>query len=184
MRKLAHCSAALAAVLIFAAGPAEAQSIIRDRSSHRRPVDLSLLGGVPYPFGFGVGMRVGLPIAHDGFIRTINDAVLIELGAQFVYWDDFKDHLVGFQVPVLMRWDFFLTRSWTIFGGVGLVFGFYDEGKKRFRLRGEDLFRPGSRPGFLRFAIGGGAMWNFSAATSLRLDATTQMIAVGVVFRL
>lgn len=177
---------ALALVLVLgAAADARAQSIIRDRSPHSRPLDISLLGGLPYPFGFGAGFRVGIPIAPNGFIGKLNDAVFLEPGVQFVYWDDFHHTRTGVMVPILMRWDFFLTRAWTLYGSVGVVFGFFTDDEDRFRVRdARDIFYPSRRPGFFQVAFGGGAMWNFSPNTSLRLDASTQMLAIGVVFRL
>src|SRR5689334_21749049 len=129
----------------------QAQSIIRDRSSHSRPVDLSILGAVPFPAGFGVGLRVGLPIVPNGFIGAINDAVFLEPGVQVVYWSDrwadFDDTRFGVQIPVFMRWDFFLSRVWTVYGEVGVLFGFFGDGHDRFKVKGGDIFRPGGEPG-------------------------------------
>lgn len=180
-----HALAATALLVALLSGvDAHAQSILRDRSQHSRPVDLSILGGIPYPFGFGAGIRVGLPIVPNGFIGSINDGVFLEPGVQFVYWDDFHDTRTGVMVPILLRWDFFLTRVWTLFGTAGVVFGFFTDDRDRFEVkRARDVFFPGSRPGFFQVALGGGAMINFNAKTSLRLDASTHMLAVGVVFR-
>lgn len=182
-------SAILAATLAALPGPAAAQSIIKDRSSHDRPPDLSLLLGIPIPFGFGAGMRFGIPVASDGFVASVNDAVFVEPGFQFVFWSDFDKERFGFQVPVLMRWDFFFTPEWTVFGTVGPTFGFFfgdggGGGNGRFDVKGGDVFRPGAPPGFLHFGIGGGAFYNFSPESALRLDASTSMLAVGLVFRL
>lgn len=174
-------------LVVASASPAQAQSTIRDRSRHSRPADISLLFGLPLPFGFGAGMRFGIPVAPNGFIGSINDAVFVEPGFQFVYWSDFDQDRLGFQVPVLMRWDFFLTPDWTVFGAVGPVFGFWidDRGRGRnFHVEGKDVFRPGSPPGFFGVAFGGGAFYNFSPDTALRLDASTGMLAVGFLFRL
>lgn len=188
-----HRALALALVLLTLPAVANAQSIIKDRSDHTRPADLSLLGLIPLPFGFGFGMRFGIPIAHDGFIGSINDAVFIEPGAQFIFWTDFNHDRLGIQVPVLMRWDFFLTRDWTVFGSVGPVFGFYFDdggggggghGGGRFRVEGDEVFRPAGPPGFFGIVFGGGAFYNFSQTAALRLDASTRMLGVGILLRL
>jgi hypothetical protein len=175
------------ALLLWAA-PARAQSTIHDRSDHDRPADLSLLLGVPIPFGFGAGMRFGIPVAPNGFIGSINDAVFVEPGFQFVFWSDFDRSQVGFEIPILMRWDFFLTRAWTVFGSVGPVFGIWFDraggGHGNFEVKGKEIFRPGEAPGFFGVSFGGGALYNFSPDTALRLDASTGMIAVGILFRL
>jgi hypothetical protein len=178
----------LAVAILLAPAAASAQSTIRQTGVHERPADFSLLLGLPFPFGFGAGMRVGIPVAHDGFIGSVNDAVFVEPGFQFAVWAGFDDSIVGVQVPVLMRWDFFLTREWTVFGSVGPVFGFYftDRGGRRggnFELRGSGFVHPGGAPGFFGVSVGGGAFYNFSRDAALRLDASTGMLAVGLVWR-
>jgi hypothetical protein len=166
------------------AAEARAQSTIRDRSHHARPLDLSVLAGVPYPIGFGAGLRVGIPVAPNGFIGSINDAVFFEPGVQFIYWTDGHDDRAGALIPLLLRWDFFVSRAWTIFGSAGVAFGFFTDDEERFRVRNaRHVFLPGTRPGFFQVALGGGALVNFSPSTSLRLDASTHMLAVGVTFR-
>jgi hypothetical protein len=177
----------LALAFVTAPALARGQSTIRQRSGHHRPADLSILLGVPVPFGFGAGMRFGIPLVQEGFIGSINDAIFLEPGFQFVYWSDFDHHQIGFQVPVLMRWDFFLSTDWTVFGSIGPVFGFWLEGAAphgAYKIEGKRVFDPGGPPGFFAVNLGGGAFWNFSRDTALRFDASTSMLAIGFVFRL
>jgi hypothetical protein len=171
--------------LLAVGADASAQSIIRERHGHSRPVDISVMAGLPYPFGISPGLRVGIPLAHEGFIPSINDGVFLEPGVHFLYWDDFDDNRTGVMFPILMRWDFYLTRAWTVFGTAGVVFSFFTDDDDRFRVRnGQTIFYGGSRPGFFSVALGAGAMWNFRENMSLRFDASTHMLALGLVFRL
>ncbi len=178
----------LAIAILLAPALASAQSTIRQAGVHERPADFSLLLFLPFPFGFGGGARVGIPVAHDGFIGGVNDAVFVEPGFQFLIWSGFDQSIVGVQVPVLMRWDFFLTRDWTVFGSVGPVFGFYfdDRGGGRggnFKVHGDGIFSPGGAPGFFGITLGGGAFYNFAPGSALRLDASTGMLGVGLVWK-
>ena len=93
-----------------------------------------------------------------------------------------ESNTAGFEVPILMRWDFYLTRAWTVFGSVGFLFGYFPDERDRLKVRGDNIFTPGRR-GFFHVVFGGGAMFNFNDRVSLRLDASTQMLAVGVALR-
>jgi hypothetical protein len=67
----------------------------------------------------GVGFRGTFEIVDNGFIKRINNTVGIGFGAD---WS--KDH---FRVPVVMQWNFWLSRNWSVFGEPG---GLIDFGKK------------------------------------------------------
>jgi hypothetical protein len=70
-------------------------------------------------FAPGVGFRGSIEIVDNGFIRTINNTVAIGVGAD---WS--QDH---FRVPLVMQWNFWLSRNWSVFGEPG---GLIDIGKK------------------------------------------------------
>ncbi len=104
-------------------------------------------GRGPGDLGFGAGARVSLEIVHEGFVRTINDSVAIGLGADFLHYAGngmagrgectrFVPGPAGTSVcvavaqaggpssyvffPVVMQWNFWLTRRWSTFGEPGL----------------------------------------------------------------
>jgi hypothetical protein len=88
-------------------------------------------------FGFGLGGRVSINLTHDGFIPTINNSVAIGLGLDWVHYAaqgcvysvnvGYCVYGVGayvaadfFQFPVVMQWNFYVAKRWSVFGEPGL----------------------------------------------------------------
>lgn len=67
----------------------------------------------------GVGFRGTIELVDNGFVSSINNTVGIGFGAD---WS--RDH---FRVPVVMQWNFWLSRNWSVFGEPGALIDF---GKK------------------------------------------------------
>jgi len=67
----------------------------------------------------GIGFRGTFVIVSNGFVKSINNSVGIGIGADWT-----KNH---FRVPVVMQWNFWLSRNWSVFGEPG---GLIDFGKK------------------------------------------------------
>ena len=119
------CLAALSAQAEtpLAANDAPANSI-RDNRPHKRPGELSVMGYLPwyYGFGFGVTARYAIPIVHDGFIPTINNSVTIEPGLAIEYatYSGFSYTLI---TPyVVGAWNFYFSDQWRAYGGIGAGF--------------------------------------------------------------
>ncbi|HLV67965.1 MAG TPA: hypothetical protein VKY73_19235 [Polyangiaceae bacterium] len=95
--------------------------------------------------GFGLGMRATFDLVPDGFIRPINDSVGIGVGLDVLGYDgqrrgDCERFVSGpngtlictevsgtgdpiyVLLPVVMQWNFWLTRNWSVFGEPGLLF--------------------------------------------------------------
>jgi hypothetical protein len=66
---------------------------------------------------FGVGFRGTIELVDNGFVKTINNTVGIGFGLD---WVDER-----FTLPVVMQWNFWLSRNWSVFGepGGALRFG-------------------------------------------------------------
>src|SRR6186713_1365744 len=64
----------------------------------------------------GVGFRGTFSIVRNGFISSINNSVGIGIGAD---WS--KDH---FRIPIVMQWNFWLSRNWSVFGEPGGLIDF------------------------------------------------------------
>lgn len=102
--------------------------------------------------GFGVGFRGTLELAPDGFIRPVNDSVGVGFGGELMRYDrkDARgtcDHFESgpngtrvctevsgsgtsanyFIFPLVMQWNFWLTRTWSVFGEPGLALFVHDE---------------------------------------------------------
>jgi hypothetical protein len=94
--------------------------------------------------GFGLGARFSIPIVKNGFVPSINNSVAIGFGVDWAHYsgatcyDYGGPHYHGpcYDVgdanylffPVVMQWNFFVARQWSVFGEPGLVIyhGFFD----------------------------------------------------------
>lgn len=98
-----------------------------------RPLQLEFHGGLAwYGWGFAGGARFGIPILHNGFIPSLNNAVYINFGADLYFVDDrgcyrgrgsdFCDayayrFAMGF--PVALHWEFYFSDMWSAFAELG-----------------------------------------------------------------
>jgi hypothetical protein len=105
----------------------------------------------------GIGFRGTFKIVDNGFIPRINNSVGLGFGLD---WS--KDH---FRIPVVMQWNFWLSRNWSVFGEPG---GLMDFGKK-----------PKPHP-----AIWAGARYHFTDRITLTLRVGHPTFSVGVSFLL
>lgn len=87
-------------------------------------------GGGPYydggGTGYGLGMRATIPIVQNGFVSSINNSVGIGFGLDWGHWGNlckgFGDcSFTEYNVPVVMQWNFYVTKSFTAFGEPGLA---------------------------------------------------------------
>lgn len=103
--------------------------------------------------GIGAGFRASFEIVHDGFVKSLNDSVAIGVGADFLHYGGtgtvnpgtcarFVTGPDGMPLcvevhqrggpsnyaffPVVMQWNFFLTRKWSVFGEPGLSLYWFD----------------------------------------------------------
>jgi hypothetical protein len=67
----------------------------------------------------GVGFRGTFELVDNGFISSINNTVGIGFGADWT-----EKH---FRVPVVMQWNFWLSRNWSVFGEPGGVIDLGDK---------------------------------------------------------
>jgi hypothetical protein len=121
--------------------------------------------------GVGGGFRAGFQILQAGFVPTINDSVAIGVGADFLHYGGHRavdrgtctrfasgpnGTIVCVEVsqaggpsnyaffPIVLQWNFWLTRHWSLFGepglslywsdyrSVGVVPNFFGGGRYRF----------------------------------------------------
>jgi hypothetical protein len=87
-------------------------------------------------WGFGLGGRVSINLTHDGFVPTINNSVAIGLGLDWVHYSPDGGCVINragvcvygqyylnadfFQFPVVMQWNFYVAKRWSVFGEPGL----------------------------------------------------------------
>lgn len=128
--------------------------------------------------GFGPGFRGTFEIVDNGFISKINNSVGIGVGLDWMFYGDYCDgdgnnrrcnDADAILIPVVMQWNFWLSRNWSVFGEPGLMFVFDDDGGDR------DLH---VRP-FVFFA---GGRFHFTEKISLTMRAGWPYFSVGVSF--
>ena len=144
--------------------------------------------------GFGAGVRASVEIVDDGFVASINNSIAIGFGADFVHYQGsgavtpgtctrFVSAPAGTNVcvevsqrggpsnyalfPVVMQWNFWLTRTWSVFGEPGLSLYWFD------------YSRVGASPAFY---LGGRFHISDGMTITLRLGYPT--LSIGVSFLL
>ncbi len=125
---------AAAGVSLALAHDAQAQTVIKSPGAHPHyAVELEphLLFGWNAPYagnGFGLGGRVSVPVTHRGFISSINNSVAIGFGIDWLHYGQCYYYHGGsgygcgadyFELPVVMQWNFYLTRHWSVFAEPG-----------------------------------------------------------------
>jgi len=102
--------------------------------------------------GLGLGFRGTIQLLQNGFIPKLNNSVGIGFGLDYLRYDGWQgprglcqqfvtgpngvpicvratssiNHVNYFYVPVVMQWNFWLHRRWSVFGEPGLAFYFQD----------------------------------------------------------
>lgn len=130
------------AALVCAAGHAEAQSIIKRPGAHpnysfeAEPHLVLRDNSHDDGTGIGPGFRGTVVIIDNGFIGKINNSVGIGFGLDWIAFGD--EHCHGntndnnpdndnchdpsqIVLPVVMQWNFWLHRKWSVFGEPGLA---------------------------------------------------------------
>jgi hypothetical protein len=149
-RSVALATGALSLVLGIAE-TAEAQSTIRERGarpSYGVELEPHLLAtpfdppGIGDGDGIGLGVRGTFEILGEGFIPKLNDSVGIGVGLDWIHYDtneggrcdafaqapngiavctDIDTDSDYLWIPVVMQWNFWLHRRWSVFGEPGLA---------------------------------------------------------------
>jgi len=164
-------SLAVIAVALFAARSARAdQSVIKHPGQHPDysfEAEPHLFFGFDPPGkaasqGFGPGFRGTIELVDNGFIKKINNTVGIGFGAD---WIAFGGDKTAVWVPVVMQWNFWLSRNWSVFGEPGGGFWLGNAS--------------GARP-----AIYGGARFHFVEKLALTFRVGYPALSVGLSFAL
>jgi len=187
---------AAAACTLLTPAPARADTlIIRNAGDHPRYVfeaEPHLLLGVIDPpgaasgTGFGAGFRGTVVIVPNGFVPTINNSVGIGFGLDIVHYSHGRLHCVrdplpsgvcnpndsesvnDFWLSVVMQWNFFLSRQWSVFGEPGLA------------VRYGSL--PGAHESNLEPQLYLGGRWHFADQMTLTMRLGYPTFSVGVSF--
>jgi hypothetical protein len=160
-RHLGIALAVLAAASFASAGARADQSVIKRPGVHPDYLFEAEPHAIVAPFDKfapGVGFRGTIELVDNGFVRTINNTVGIGFGVDWT-----EKHVT---VPVVMQWDFWLSRNWSVFGEPGGLLRFKDK-------------KVDPAPAFYA-----GGRLHFSDAVSLTLRVGHPVASVGVSFLL
>jgi hypothetical protein len=154
-----------------------------------------LLGFVDAPghahgSGYGAGFRGTLELLDNGFIPSINNTVGLGFGLDFVHYGHGKercvrrgtaDECVAFDdefsvdnvwIPIVMQWNFWLSRNWSVFGEPGAAIRFQAVKDQDSELHLEPL----------QMFVGG--RFHFTDAVTLTMRIGYPTFAIGVSFLL
>jgi len=157
----------VAGALTAAGSAASAQSIIRQPGAHVDKVEFEIHGVLGFwgrwynTFYTGPGFRVGIPIVRNGFVRSINNSVAINFGADFFWYPGYSGFGDYFAIssPVVAQWNFYLTGKWSVFGEAGVAFEFYPWDGPNCRGGGCDRF-------WVYPGLAAGARYHFRGGTT------------------
>jgi hypothetical protein len=169
--------------------------IIRNPGDHSRysfEAEPHLLLGVIDPpgpadgTGVGFGFRGTVTVLDNGFVPTINNSIGIGFGADWVHYSGGRQFCTvdtrtsgvtnctdsgsvsELWIPVVMQWNFFLSRQWSVFGEPGLA------------VRYQSF--PGVRDLNIDPQLYVGGRWHFSDQMTLTMRLGYPTFSVGVSF--
>ena len=165
MNKSVPAFALVLSVLLWSA-LASAQAVIKMPGAHPRYTFDAEPHLVVRPFkgeGIGPGFRGTIVLVDNGFITKINNSVGLGFGADFLFSG--RDEVI---LPIVMQWNFWLSRKWSVFGEPGASIRLHDHKA--------DHFYP------FTFYAGGRFLFSDSVALVMRVGHPT--FSVGVSFLL
>jgi hypothetical protein len=185
-RVLLISSIALASLMAPFAAPtvAHAEHQIGTPFTGTRPYQLDIHGGLSwYGLGLDTGVRFGIPIVHNGFVDSIDDAVYINFGFELYYanegWDAATPrYYVGFGIPVMLHWEFYFNDTWSAFAELGFQVYFPPAFVHGEAGHGNYYVEAG---GWVIAQVGG--TLHFNEAIGLTLRIGNPYVAIGVTFQ-
>jgi hypothetical protein len=139
--------------------------------------------------GFGPGFRGTIELVDNGFIKTINNTVGIGFGLDWMFYGDHchgprrgfdRCHDTNALIfPVVMQWNFWLSRNWSVFGEPGFAFAFVNHDHDDFD---DDFDGDDDDFRFQPFVFYAGGRFHFTDAISLTMRVGWPTFSVGVSF--
>ena len=187
----------LATFALSIAAPAHADTLIikspGDHSRYSFEAEPHLLLGLIDPPGVGSGTGLGLGfrgtvvLVDNGFVPSINNSIGVGFGVDWVHYGHGRAHCVpnsgpsggcyafdnsesvnNLWFPVVMQWNFFLSRQWSVFGEPGLAVR-YTSVPNAHDVQVDPILSVGGR-------------WHFSDSMTLTMRLGYPTFSVGVSF--
>ncbi len=108
----------------------------------------------------GAGVRASFEIVDNGFITSINNTVGVSTGLD---WG-----VDNAWVPIVLQWNFWLSRNWSVFGEPGVAVRLRDAGRR------QTSFDP--------IVVYAGGRFHFSDNITLTMRLGRPTMSVGVSF--
>lgn len=143
--------------------------------------------------GIGLGFRGTIELVDNGFISSINNSIGIGFGLDWIHYPrgglkcvrlerggcvaiDDQEGVDYVMLPVVMQWNFWLSREWSVFGEPGIAFHFYNHHA--------DYVNEDNGLKVDPFVFYAGGRWHFSdyAALTMRLGYPTFSVGVSFLF--
>ncbi len=136
--------------------------------------------------GIGLGFRGTLVLLDNGFVPSINNSIGIGFGLDWVHYSrgrsrcvvdpgpsmaidcDDSESVANLWIPVVMQWNFFLSRQWSVFGEPGLAIHYESVPGDHFVTVDPQFFA--------------GGRWHFSDRMTLTMRLGYPTFSVGVSF--
>jgi len=154
-------------LLLVAAKPANAdESVIKRPGDHPDYVfeaEPHVILAPFHDFDPGVGFRGTLELVDNGFISKINNTIGLGFG---VDWTEKR-----LWIPIVMQWNFWLSRNWSVFGEPGIALR-VEDGVKVEPGKGPDKLDP--------FAFYAGGRFHFSDYVTLTMRVGRPTASVGI----
>lgn len=158
LRKTLSCSPlVLAGVLLTLPVAADTLTIRRPGAHpnyHLEAEPHVVFGALPAPgparnAGLGLGFRGAVELIDNGFISKLNNTIAVGFGVDWVHYGDSDlpcekdpnsnscrdlnpDYSVNYlYLPIVMQWNFWLSRDWSVFGEPGLAMHFASRGEDK-----------------------------------------------------
>jgi hypothetical protein len=142
--------------------------------------------------GLGFGFRGTVELIDNGFVSSINNTVGLGFGIDYVHYSHGRERCVrpgmgngdaclalddefsvgNYWIPIVMQWNFWLSRNWSVFGEPGAAIRYQTGESDDNELRLEPL----------QFYAGG--RYHFSDTLTLTMRLGYPTFAIGVSFLL
>jgi opacity protein-like surface antigen len=141
-------------------------------------IEVTPLIGTYNLIGYDVGVMGAFRILDKGFIPMLNNSISIEAGLDFASWTLYSYTHRVVSLTADGRWDFHLSRLWTVYAASGLAIR-----RQWTSWKNEDSSGESAATNNLGIHVRAGGAMHFSDKFALRLDYDAASIArVGTTF--
>jgi len=132
-----------------------------------------LYPGQTATIGFGPGVRANFRLLKNGFIPSLNNSIAVGIGAELSF-DTYGN--VRLITPVVMQWNFWVTKHWSVMGEPGVAIEF------PMSTPGVGVAYASNEPIYLSPFFAVGARYSFNEHIALTMRLGYPVTSVGISF--